>query len=139
METLDVAALKTVLATLVFVAAIPQGLFQAQLSYRNFRIFPISKEKLRLAHRWLGDAILVIVLIVACLCIATYSPIYLYSLRIPLHIAFGALTSLSLLAKLVISRWARSYLRYARLLGLAILFFISGSFFTSAFFYLFRL
>ena len=89
-------------------------------------------------HRWLGDGILVTVVLVASLCIVA-EPFYMDSLRVILHIFFAGLTLLSIVAKVLIARRFRSYLNYARPLGIVLIFLIFGVSYTSAFAYLFHL
>jgi hypothetical protein len=94
-------------------------------------------KTLRIGHRLLGDAVLLLTLSVALICVThlSYSG---YSLRVPLHAALGTVGAGILLGKVVVARRFRRYLRYARILGGMAGLSLLGCFWASALWY-FRL
>jgi hypothetical protein len=128
--------LKSILTTLVVALAIEQALSGLRITGRLKR-WPAPVKGLRVAHRLVGDAALLLTLSVALICV-THLPYSAYSLRVPLHAALGTLAAAILVVKVVVARRFRRYLRYARLLGGVAGLSLLGCFWASALWY-FRL
>ena len=127
---------KSILATVVLLLALLQTISMAQLrGYLKFKLIPLSAKSLRAWHRWCGDATLLLTLVVALICL-TYVDYYPYHWRIPLHVALGSLAALVMLAKLLMARRFRQYLRYGPLLGAIAGLAVLGTFMASALWYL---
>lgn len=103
--------------------------------YGKARLFPASKKGLRLAHRLLGDLLILLALMTAALCLR-FEPLGFYSARASLHIVFASLLLLGLGMKLLIVRNRHRLLRRALGLGLVLLLLALGTFATSALGYL---
>ena len=133
---MSIEMVKSILATVVLVLALGQVVSMAQLrGYLKFKLIPLPTKSLRTWHRWGGDATLLLTLLVALICL-TYEAYYPYHWRIPLHVALGSLAALVMLAKLLMARRFRSYLRYGPLLGAIAGLSVLGTFLASALWYL---
>ena len=128
--------LKSILTTVIIVLALGQALSGLRMTGRLQR-WPLPVKKLRIGHRLVGDAALLLTLSVALICV-THLSYGAYSLRAPLHAALGTLAAVTLLVKVIVARWSRRYLRYARILGGVAGLSLLGCFWASALWY-FRL
>jgi len=128
--------LKSILTTVIIVLALGQALSGLRMTGRLQR-WPLPVKKLRIGHRLVGDAALLLTLSVTLICV-THLSYGAYSLRVPLHAALGTLAAVTLLLKVVVARRFRRYLRYARVLGGVAGFSLLGCFWASALWY-FRL
>ncbi len=130
---------KSILATVVLALALAQAISMAQIrGYLRFKLIPLPAKSLRTWHRWGGDATLLLTLFVALICL-THETYYPYHWRIPLHVALGSLAALVMLAKLLMARRFRRYLRYGPLLGVTAGLAVLGTFIASALWYLWSL
>jgi hypothetical protein len=128
--------LKSILTTVVVVLALEQGVSGLRITGRLQR-WSVPVKTLRISHRLVGDAALLLTLSVAFICV-THLSYSAYSLRVPLHAALGTLVAVILLVKVVVARRFRRYLRYARILGAVAGLSLLGCFWASALWY-FRL
>jgi hypothetical protein len=128
--------LKSILTTVIVVLALGQGIIGLRTTGRLRRL-PAPVKTLRVWHRLVGDAALLLTLSVAFICV-THLSYSAYSLRVPLHAALGTLAAVILLVKVVVARRSRRYLRYARFLGSMAGLSLLGCFLASALWY-FRL
>jgi len=127
--------IKSILTTLALALGLAQLLSMAQL--RGWIGFlPIPKKALLRLHRWGGIAALAVVLLVLGLCLYVYFDqgwtLSGFSLRLLLHAILGALATLVLLAKVVITNRLRRLLRWNTALGIAAGLLLLGLFLTSA-------
>jgi len=125
---------KSVVTTAILFLALIQTGLMLQV-YGKLRLFPRSNKRPRLAHRLLGDLLILLALMAAALCLK-FEPLGFYSARVALHIIFAALLLVGLGAKLFIVRYRRPLLRRAIGIGLLLLFLAIGTFATSALWYL---
>ena len=128
--------LKSILTTVVLILALGQSASGFRMTGRLQR-WPLPIKNLRMGHRLVGDAALLLTLSVALICV-THLSYGAYSLRVPLHAALGTLAAVTLLVKVIVARWSRRYLRYARILGGVAGLSLLGCFWASALWY-FRL
>ena len=128
--------LKSILTTVVLILALGQSASGFRMTGRLQR-WPLPIKNLRIGHRLVGDAALLLTVSVALICV-THLSYGAYSLRVPLHAALGTLAAVTLLVKVIVARWSRRYLRYARILGGMAGFSLLGCFWASALWY-FRL
>jgi len=128
--------LKSILTTVVVILAIGQAVSGLRMTGRLQR-WPLPIKNLRIGHRLVGDAALLLTVSVALICV-THLSYGAYSLRVPLHAALGTLAAVTLLVKVIVARWSRRYLRYARILGGVAGLSLLGCFWASALWY-FRL
>jgi hypothetical protein len=125
--------LKSLLATLAVVVAAGQAVSGLRLRGR-MKWLPLPVSGLRLWHRLGGDAVLLLTLSVAFICVV-HLPYVAYSLRVPLHAALGTLTAAILTVKVVIARRFRRFLKRAGVYGAAAGFSLLGCFAASALWY----
>jgi len=128
--------LKSILTTVVLILALGQSASGFRMTGRLQR-WPLPIKNLRIGHRLVGDAALLLTLSVALICV-THLSYGAYSLRVPLHAALGTLAAVTLLVKVVVARRFRRYLRYARVFGGVAGFSLLGCLWASALWY-FRL
>lgn len=128
--------LKSILTTVVVILALGQAVSGLRMTGGLGRI-PAPVKNLRIGHRLVGDAALLLTLSVALICV-THLSYSAYSLRVPLHAALGTLAAGILVVKVVVARRFRRYLRHARILGSVAGLSLLGCFFASALWY-FRL
>jgi hypothetical protein len=125
--------LKSILTTVALVVAAGQAISGMRLRGR-LKGLPLPVGALRLWHRLGGDAVLLLTLSVAFLCV-THLGFSTYSLRVPLHAALGTLAAAILVVKVVIARRFRRSLRLAGVYGAAAGFSLLGCFAASALWY----
>jgi hypothetical protein len=128
--------LKSIITTVVVLLAVSQALMGLRMT-GHLRRWPAPVKTLRIGHRLLGDAVLLLTLSVALICV-THLSYGGYSLRVPVHAALGTVGAAILLGKVVVARRFRRYLRYARILGGVAGLSLLGCFWASALWY-FRL
>ena len=128
--------LKSILTTVVLIVAMGQSISGLRLRGHLKRL-PLPLRGLRTWHRLSGDAALLLTVSVAFICV-THRPYGAYSLRVPLHAALGTLAAAVMLAKVLIARRFRTYLRRVTVLGAVVWFAVLGCFSASALWY-FRL
>jgi len=125
--------LKSLLTTLALVVAAGQAVSGLRLRGR-LKWLPVPVSGLRLWHRLGGDAVLLLTLSVALICVV-HLPFSVYSARVPLHAALGTLTAAILIIKVVLARRFRRFLKRAGVLGTAAGFSLLGCFVASALWY----
>jgi hypothetical protein len=125
--------LKSILTTVAVIVAAGQAISGLRLRGRLKRL-PLPVGALRAWHRLAGDAVLLLTLSVAFLCV-THLSISTYSLRVPLHAALGTLAAAVLMGKVAIARRFRRFLRRAGIYGAAAGFSLLGCFMASALWY----
>ena len=125
--------LKSLLTTLVLFVAVGQSISGLRLRGR-FKRLPLPLRPLRTWHRLWGDAALLLTVCVAFLCV-THLSFSTYPLRVPLHAALGTLAAAVMLAKVLIARRFRTYLRRVTVLGTVVGFALLGCFSASALWY----
>jgi hypothetical protein len=126
--------LKSVLTTVAVVVAAGQAVSGLRLRGR-MKWFPLPPDTLRLWHRLGGDAVLLLILSVAFICV-THLSYTGYSARVPRHAALGTLAAAILIAKVILARRFRRFLKRAGIYGAAAGFCLLGCFFASAWWYL---
>ena len=130
---MSLSMLKSILTTVIIVLALGQSVSGLRMTGRLQR-WPLPIKNLRIGHRLVGDAALLLTLSVALICV-THLSYGAYSLRVPLHAALGTLAAAILMVKVVVARRFRRYLRYARILGGVAGFSLLGCFWASALWY----
>jgi hypothetical protein len=125
--------LKSILTTVVVVVAVGQAISGLRLRGRLMGL-PLPARAWRLWHRLGGDAVLLLTLGVAFICI-THLPFSTYSLRVPVHAALGTLAAAILIVKVIIARRFRRFLGRAGVYGAAAGFSLLGCFAASALWY----
>jgi FlaA1/EpsC-like NDP-sugar epimerase len=125
--------LKSVLTTLAVVVAVGQTVSGLRMRGR-LKVLPLPPGALRLWHRMGGDAVLLLTLSVAFICV-THLSYTGYSARVPLHAALGTLAAAILIIKVVIARRFRRFLRRAGAYGAAAGLSLLGCFLASALWY----
>jgi hypothetical protein len=125
--------LKSILTTVAVIMAAGQAVSGLRLRGR-LKGLPLPVGALRTWHRLAGDAVLLLTLSVAFLCI-THLSYSAYSLRVPLHAALGTLAAAILIVKVVIARRFRRFLRRGGIYGAAAGFSLLGCFMASALWY----
>ncbi len=113
---MSLEALKSVLAGLVLILALFQGLEMAQIRGKIPTLFPAKRQTLRRWHRGGGVLALTLLIVIGLLCIFGEGT-HLYSSRLWLHAIAGSLAILALLVKVVITYGARRLLRVNDVLG----------------------
>ena len=124
---------KSILTMVVLALAAGQVIGGAQVRGYLKRL-PLPASSLRTWHRLGGDAALLLTVTIAIVCI-TQSSFSAYSLRVPLHAVLGTLAAVVILAKVIIARRFRRYLRYTLILGMIAAFSVAGCFAASALWY----
>jgi len=125
---------KAVLTTVLLLLTIAQGLSMALVrGWVKVKLEPADRQRWRKRHRWGGVASLVLTLALAATMLGPlYEP---YSLRAWTHAVMGALATLVLLAKAIITHRFRRYLRYNTALGTAAGLLILGTFISGPLWY----
>lgn len=124
---------KSFLTTVVLVLAAGQVISGARLRGYLKRL-SLPAGSLRTWHRLGGDAALLLTVTIAVVCV-TQASFSAYSLRVPLHAGLGTLAAVVMLAKVIIARRFRRYLRYAVILGTIAALSVLGCFAASALWY----
>lgn len=125
--------LKSILTTVAVIVAAGQAISGLRLRGR-LKGLPLPVGALRSWHRLGGDAVLLLTLSVALICVI-HIPYSAYSLRVPLHAALGALAAAILIVKVIIARRFRRFLGRAGVYGAAAGFSLLGCFVASALWY----
>ena len=127
---MSILMLKSVLTAVALVLAALQVLTMLQV--RGYiRFMPGSKRRLRSLHRWCGDIVLLLVVVIAVMCLTSQAGALL-ARYFPVHATLGTLAVLALVGKIAIARRFRSQLRYALAIGSVAGLLILGVFITSA-------
>jgi hypothetical protein len=127
---MSVFMFKSILTTLVLLVAIVQTI--TGLRTRGYlRRIPLPARTLRLWHRVGGDFTLALTTLVGIICVASFN-VALHPERIPAHAWLGVLSGLSMIAKVVMARRYRRYLRQALRIGALAGFSVLGTFGLSA-------
>jgi len=127
---MDILMLKSILATVVLLMAILQGLSMLQVQGR-IHLVEASGKSLRLFHKVEGDVALLLVFLTAYLCVSRFA-VEPRDLRVILHALLGASGVVLILAKFALGRFMRRYLKYSFPLGTVLFLSILGIFLTSA-------
>ena len=139
----NVTEVKVVLASVVAFLAVYQVLLMA-VGYGKLRLPFIKPEPASFTHRAVGDAILLITLLVAFMCIGYFE--YEDGIehadsgeqtRVTLHVVGGTALVVVLAFKVIVVRWWRSMGKALPLLGLSVLALFVLTWVTSAADYLF--
>jgi hypothetical protein len=125
--------MKSILATLALALAIAQAIAGLRLR-GHLKSLALPVRYLRPWHRWGGDATLLLTVLVALLCV-THFTFSTYALRVPLHVILGTLAIVIMLAKVIIARRFRTYLRRTLILGTIAGLSLLGAFTASALWY----
>jgi hypothetical protein len=127
---------KSILTTVILGLAIVQSVIGLRLrGYLKF--FPLPIRCLRSWHRWEGHAALILTILVALICVATFG-FDLHSPRVTAHAVLGTSAASIMLLKEAIAWRFRSYLGHTLILGAIIGLCVLGTFVASALWY-FRL
>ena len=115
----NVTEVKVVLASIVLALAVYQVAMMA-VGYGKVRLPFLGPRAASFAHRTVGDAVVVITLVVAFMCIAYFG----FEdgddgdeLRVLIHVIAGSLLLLVLALKIVVVRWWHGVGRYLPVLG----------------------
>jgi hypothetical protein len=111
---------KTIIAGAALLLAIFQALSMLQVR-GMLKVLPLRPKTLAASHRWGGRLTLALVAITGLLCLyLVFGLGYTWvEVHARLHALLGASAGAVLLAKSIISRWRRAYLRHAMALGIA--------------------
>ncbi|NIN97388.1 MAG: hypothetical protein GTO49_20910 [Anaerolineae bacterium] len=126
--------MKSILATIALALAVAQAIAGLRLR-GHAKSLSLPIRYLRPWHRWGGDARLLLTVLVAFLCV-THFTFGTYSLRVPLHVILGTQAIAVMLAKVIIARRFRAYLRRTLILGTIAGLSLSGAFTASALWYM---
>ena len=134
----NVTEVKVLLTSIVAALAVYQVVLMA-VGYGKLR-FPFLKPKpASFVHRSIGDAILVVTLLVAFMCVGYFEyedgiehALPGEELRVRLHVIAGTLLVVFILLKVVVVRWWHSAGRFLPFLGLTVLGLYVATWLTSA-------
>jgi uncharacterized integral membrane protein len=115
------------------VLVILQGLIMLQL-YGKGNIFPLRSEKLSTWHRWQGDILLVLFLLVAYQCV-TKTEVNWGDWRSVAHAVFAMVTIAAAVAKLLMVRAFPRTMKYVTAVGLTLFIAALGTTGTTGFWY----
>lgn len=134
----NVSGVKIVLATLVLALAVYQVLLMA-VGYGKLKLPFLQARAASFAHRSIGDAVLLVSLVVAFMCIAYFG--YEDGVehaageetgRATLHVIGGTLVVVVLAIKVLAVRWWRALGRFLPLIGLSLFGLLALTWATSA-------
>lgn len=133
---MDLIAIKVTAASVAIVLVVLQGLIMFQL-YGKGRIFPFRPETLAIWHRRQGDALLVLILLVAYQCV-TKASVGWSDWRPVAHAVFATITIAAVLSKLFMVQWFPRAMKYVTAVGITLFVAALGATGTTVFWYLYQ-
>ena len=130
---MSVLMFKSVLTSLALLLAIGQSISGLRLR-GYFKRVPVPLKPLRLWHRAVGDITLALTAVVGVLCVSKLGWA-LYTSRERAHAVLGILAGLAMVAKVLMGRRYRRYLKQALRIGAVAGFSLLGTFIFSALWY----
>jgi hypothetical protein len=134
----NVTEVKVVLASIVALLAVYQVLLMA-VGYGKVNVSFLKPKPASFVHRTLGDAIVLVTLLVAFMCIGYFEvgdgiehALPGEEMRVTLHVIAGSLLVLFILLKVIVVRWWHAAGKFLPVLGLTVLSLYAVTWLTSA-------